>query len=85
MQNHTNFIVSYVTNAADLNALTCGNYIYNPIQCVLTGAGSLVLFARIVRRVVDYDHIQIGTLPVPVKSALKSKSKLTTPLEEEED
>jgi len=43
----------------------------NPIQCVVTGAGSL---ARIVHSITITYMIQIGTLPVPVKSALKSKN-----------
>jgi len=44
----------------------------NPIQCVVTGAGTGSPICP--HRTWHYDHIQTGTLPVLVKSALKSKS-----------
>ena len=44
----------------------------NPIQCVVTGAGSPLCPHRTTEQ---YDHIKIGTLPVPVKSATRHKNR----------
>jgi len=43
---------------------------FNPIQSNVFWRAPVVLFAA---SYIDYDHIKTGTLPVPVKSALKSK------------
>ena len=41
----------------------------NPIQSNAFRRAQVVLFARILH---TFDHIQIGVLPVPIRSALKS-------------
>ena len=59
-----------VNTAVDKNFAGDLKVLYtNPIQSNAFRRAQVVLFARILH---TFDHIQIGILPVPIRSALKS-------------
>ena len=63
------FEAGYQSGFFCLSAPALLHILFNPIQSNAFRRAQVVLFARILH---TFDHIQIGVLPVPIRSALKS-------------